>query len=64
MGPKFASGGPVPPGCQLAEKNFVPEASTLPHLIVFLISISSSNFRDNRGTKFTLRDYAPPPDAP
>jgi len=31
-------GGPAPCGRHLAEKSIVPEESTLPHLIVFLIS--------------------------
>ena len=37
-GPKFTLGGPVPPVRSLAEKFFVPEASTLLCLIEFLIS--------------------------
>jgi len=37
-GPKFTLGVPVPPGRRLAEKNVVPDASTLLHLIVYLIS--------------------------
>ena len=37
-GPRFTLGGPVPPERPLAEKFFVHEASTLPPLIVFLIS--------------------------
>jgi len=30
--------GPTPPGCPLAEKFFLPKASTSQYLIVFLIS--------------------------
>ena len=37
-GPKFTLGGPVPPVRPIAEKNFVPEASTLLCLMAFLIS--------------------------
>jgi len=37
-GPKFTLRGPTPPGRPLAEKFFVPKASTLQYLIVFLIS--------------------------
>ena len=37
-GPKFTLGGPTPPGRPLAEKFFLPQASTSQYLIVFLIS--------------------------
>jgi len=37
-GPKFTLWGPTPPGCPLAEKFFLPKASTSQYLIVFLIS--------------------------
>jgi len=37
-GPKFTLGGPMPPGRPLAEKLFLPTASTSQYLIVFLIS--------------------------
>jgi len=37
-GPKFTLGGPTPPGRPLAEKFFLPKASTSQYLIVFLIS--------------------------
>ena len=37
-GPKCTLGGPAPPGRYLAEKMFVPEAITLPLVIVLLIS--------------------------
>ena len=37
-GPKFTLGGPTPHGRPLAEKVFLPKASTSQYLIVFLIS--------------------------
>jgi len=37
-GPKFTLGGPTTPGRPLAEKFFLPEASTSQYLIVFSIS--------------------------
>ena len=37
-GPKFTLGGPTPPERPLAEKFFLPKASTSRYLIVFLIS--------------------------
>jgi len=37
-GPKFKLGGPTPSGRPLAQNFFLPKASTLQYLIVFLIS--------------------------
>jgi len=37
-GPKFTLGGPTTPGRPLAEKIFLPKASTSQYVIVFLIS--------------------------
>ena len=37
-GPKITLGDAAPPGCPLAEKNFIPKTSTLAYLIAFLIS--------------------------
>ena len=37
-GPKFTLGGHTPPGRPLAEKFFLPKASTSQYLIVFLFS--------------------------
>jgi len=46
-GPKFTLGRPTPPRRPLAEKFFIPKASTSQYLIVFLFQhSSSSSFRD------------------
>jgi len=37
-GPKFTLGGPTPPGRPAGGESFVPKASTLLYMTVFLIS--------------------------
>jgi len=53
--------GPYAPWTPPSGIIFVPEASTWPHLIVFLISLfNSSSFRDNRGSKLYIKGPCAP----